>query len=222
MATLAKAQLIEPVPPWGAAFDRMYLELCQNRVPILTALGFYAEHDLSPPESSDVIPMKDEEGELRQIASALTVAAAASATTPTGVLVATLQNISKQPSLFLAGRATATRRMGNRGRLSARRRAARNTLARRMGRPGCHLTRFATAWRRCRSIPPPAPVTTTQPLTIRAWARRISACAKSKLNVSRFSTIFTVCRHRRTSINSIPLLDGSWRSNATRSAPIQS
>jgi hypothetical protein len=80
----------------------MYLDLCQNRIPILTALGFYAERDLSPPENSDAIPTKDEEEELRQIASALTVAAAASATMPTAELVATLLKVSKQPSLFFA------------------------------------------------------------------------------------------------------------------------
>jgi hypothetical protein len=103
MPTLAKAQLIEPLSPWGAAFDQMYLQLCRDRVPILAALGFYAEHDLSPPEViSDAIPTKDEEEELRQIASALTVAAAASADMPTGVLVATLQKVSKDPSLFFA------------------------------------------------------------------------------------------------------------------------
>jgi hypothetical protein len=48
MPTLSKAQLIQPESPWGAAFDRTYLELCQDRVRILTALGFYAEHDQLP------------------------------------------------------------------------------------------------------------------------------------------------------------------------------
>lgn len=102
MPTLAKAQLIEAESAWGAPFDQMYLELCRNRVPILTALGFYAERDLRPPESSDAIPTKDEEEELRQIASVLTVAAAASEAMPPGVLVATLKKVSKQPSLFFA------------------------------------------------------------------------------------------------------------------------
>jgi hypothetical protein len=103
MPTLSKAQLIQPQSPWGAAFDRMYLDLCQDRVRILTALGFYAEHDLPPPqEDSDAIPTQDEETELRQIASALTVAAAASEAMPTGVLVATLLKVSKKPSLFFA------------------------------------------------------------------------------------------------------------------------
>jgi hypothetical protein len=102
MPTLSKAQLIEPQSPWGAAFDRMYLELCQNRIPILTALGFYAERDLSPPGNSDETLTKDEEEELRQIASALTVAAAASEAMAPGVLVASLLKVSKKPGLFAA------------------------------------------------------------------------------------------------------------------------
>jgi hypothetical protein len=103
MPTLSKAQLIETESPWGAAFDRMYLELCRDRVPILTAIGFYAEHDLPPPEEkSDAIPTQDEEEELRQIASALTFAGAASEVMPTGVLVATLLKVSKDPNLFFA------------------------------------------------------------------------------------------------------------------------
>src|SRR5258705_9023559 len=103
MPTLAKAQLTEPESPWGAAFDQMYLELCRDRVPILAALGFYAEHDLPHPEgNSDAIPTKDEEEELRQIASALTVAAAASAEMPVGVLIASLKKVSKNSGLFFA------------------------------------------------------------------------------------------------------------------------
>jgi len=73
-----------------------------ERAPILTALGFYTERDLSPPNNSEAIPTTDEAEELRQIASALTVAAAASATMPTAVLVATLEKVSKKPSLFFA------------------------------------------------------------------------------------------------------------------------
>ena len=101
MPTLSKAQLIEPEFPRGAGFDRMYLELCRDRVSVLTALGFYAEHDLAPPEENPgAIPTQDEEAELRQIASALTVAAAASTVMPAGVLVATLLAVSKKPGLF--------------------------------------------------------------------------------------------------------------------------
>ncbi|MEH2560849.1 hypothetical protein [Bradyrhizobium sp. AZCC 2289] len=77
----------------------MYLGLCQDRLSILTALGFSTEHDLPPPEeNSDAIPTADEETELRQIASALTVAA--SAAMPAGVLAATLLTVSKNPGLF--------------------------------------------------------------------------------------------------------------------------
>jgi hypothetical protein len=101
MPTLSKAQLIEAQSPWGAAFDRMYLELCRDRVRILSALGFFAERDLPVPENSDAVPTPDEEEELRQIASALTVAAAASAVMSTSVLVATLLKVSKDPKLFV-------------------------------------------------------------------------------------------------------------------------
>jgi hypothetical protein len=101
MPTLSKAQLIETQSPWGAAFDRMYLELCRDRVRILSALGFFAERNLpTPEENSDAIPTPDEEEELRQIASALTVAAAASEVMSTSVLVATLLRVSKDPRLF--------------------------------------------------------------------------------------------------------------------------
>src|ERR1700730_16520759 len=103
MPTLSKAQLIETESPWGAALQRIFLELCRDRVPILTALGFYAEHDLPPPEeNSDAVPTQDEEEELCQIASALTFAGAASEVMPTGVLVATLLKVSKDPNLFFA------------------------------------------------------------------------------------------------------------------------
>jgi hypothetical protein len=102
MPTLSKAQLIETQSPWGAAFDRMYLELCRDRVRILSALGFFAERNLpTPEENSDAIPTPDEEAELRQIASALTVAAAASEVMSTSVLVATLLRVSKEPRLFV-------------------------------------------------------------------------------------------------------------------------
>jgi hypothetical protein len=100
MPTLAKAQLTESEFPWGATYDRIYLQLCQDRISILTALGFYAEHDLPPPENSGAVPTSDEAEELRQIASALAVAAAASAVMPAGVLVASLQKVSNDPSLF--------------------------------------------------------------------------------------------------------------------------
>ena len=104
MPTFAKPQLTESPFRWGATFDEMYQGLYRNRVAILTALGFYAEHDLLPPDvklNSSGIPTKYEEEELRQIASALTEAAAASDTMSTAVLVATLLKVSKNASLFL-------------------------------------------------------------------------------------------------------------------------
>jgi hypothetical protein len=64
-------------------------------------LGLYAKHDLLPPDvNSSGIPTKYEEEELRQIASALTEAAAASDTMSTAVLVATLLKVSKNANLF--------------------------------------------------------------------------------------------------------------------------
>ncbi|QDW36945.1 hypothetical protein FFI89_007215 [Bradyrhizobium sp. KBS0727] len=99
MPTLAKAHLVQSDSPWRAAYDRMYLELRHHRADILTALGFYAERDLLPPENPDTTPTEQEE-ELRQIASALTVAAAASEAMPTSVLVSTLAKVSKDPSLL--------------------------------------------------------------------------------------------------------------------------
>ena len=60
MPTIPKAQLTEPPEsPWGTTYDQIYAELCRDRVPILTALGFYAEHDLQPPEeNSTAVPRK--------------------------------------------------------------------------------------------------------------------------------------------------------------------
>ena len=73
----------------------------RNWVAILTALGFYAKLDLLPPDvNPSGIPTKYEEEELRQIASALTEAAAASDTMSTAVLVATLLKVSKNANLF--------------------------------------------------------------------------------------------------------------------------
>ena len=102
MPTLPKPQLTERESPWEAPYDQMYAELCRDRAPILMALGFYAEHDLPPPDkNSTAPPTKDEGEELRQIGSALTVAAAASAEMSIGVLIETLKRVSKNPGLFL-------------------------------------------------------------------------------------------------------------------------
>src|SRR3954454_14464103 len=99
MPTLAKPLLIEPESPWGVDF---YKELCRNRVAILSAVGFYAEHGLS---AADVDPEADptelEAEELREIAGALSVAAAASAVMPDRVLIASLHRVAKNPGLLL-------------------------------------------------------------------------------------------------------------------------
>ena len=104
MPTLYKPQLTERESPWGATYDQMHSELCRDRAPILTALGFYAEHDLVPPEENSAsVATKDEEDELRQIASALTLAAVVSEMMPAGVMVATLEKVQSNPSLLLTG-----------------------------------------------------------------------------------------------------------------------
>jgi hypothetical protein len=102
MPTLAKALLIEPESAWGAPSDKMYQELCRDRVSILTALGFYAKRDLpTPEENSDGVPTTDEETELLPIAGALVAAAEASTVMPTAVLVATLKKVRANPSLLM-------------------------------------------------------------------------------------------------------------------------
>jgi hypothetical protein len=104
MPTLAKAQLTEVESPWLEIWHRMYDYLCLNRGPILTMLGFYAEHNLPTPEVGSTSNVtNDEEAALGQIATALTLAAVASEDMPSGVLIATLKRVSKTPSLFLSG-----------------------------------------------------------------------------------------------------------------------
>src|SRR4030088_2706906 len=101
MPTLSKPQMTERDSPWIKTYDEIYLELCQNRGPILGYLGFYDEHSLDYPGADQAIT-KDEETELRDIASALTIAAAASGAMPTAVLIASLLPVSESPSLFLS------------------------------------------------------------------------------------------------------------------------
>jgi hypothetical protein len=104
MPTLAKAQLTEAESPWREIWDEMYRYLCRNRGPILTILGFYAEHDFPAPEVGSVdTPTQEEEAVLQQIATALTNAAVAAEAMTNSVLVATLKAISKNPSLFFSG-----------------------------------------------------------------------------------------------------------------------
>lgn len=101
MPTLSKAQLTEPESPWLEIWDGMYRYLCLNRGAILTLLGFYAEHDLEAESVGN--PTRDEEAELRPIATALTFAAIAAEVMPSGRLIATLKKVSKSPSLFFSG-----------------------------------------------------------------------------------------------------------------------
>jgi hypothetical protein len=104
MPTLAKAQLTEAESPWLEIWDEMYRYLCRNRGPILTILGFYAEHDFPAPEVGSVdSPTQEEEAELQRIATALTNAAVASEAMTSRVLVATLKKVSKNPALFFSG-----------------------------------------------------------------------------------------------------------------------
>jgi hypothetical protein len=104
MPTVSKAQLVEFETPWLSSWDQMYRELGLKRGPILTALRFYAERGIPASEADPLGNLTEsEETELRPIASALTIAAAASEVMPTGVLVATLRKVSKSPSLFSSG-----------------------------------------------------------------------------------------------------------------------
>ena len=103
MPTLAKPQLTETPSAWGAASDEMLFELCQTRLPILTALRFYERRDLLPPDiNSYPVLTKYEAEELLQIAGALTAAAEASGVMKPAVLVATLQKVIKKPTLFFS------------------------------------------------------------------------------------------------------------------------
>src|SRR4051794_1458734 len=103
MPTLAKPQLIAPESPWALDF---YKELCANRVAILSAVRFYAEHGLSADPATD--PTEWEAEQLREIAGALSVAAAASAVMPDRVLVASLQRVANNPELLLTRELPAT------------------------------------------------------------------------------------------------------------------
>jgi len=104
MPTLSKARLTECESPWLETWDKMHQYLCPNKVPILTALGFYAEHDLPNPEADSAGSLTvDEKAELGAIATALTIAAVASDAMPTAVLIATLHKVSSCPLLFFSG-----------------------------------------------------------------------------------------------------------------------
>jgi hypothetical protein len=99
MATLYKAQLIEADSPWLEAWDEIYAYLRPTSGPILNSLRFHAERDLLiPDEAADLT--KDEDEEIRRIATQLTHAAACSQVPTDGVLIATLKKIEKTPTLY--------------------------------------------------------------------------------------------------------------------------
>ena len=104
MPTLAKPQLIETPSPWRTESDRFLQELCRKGVPILARLNYYAERDLPVPEADQLeVLVQDEEIELKRIAGALSFAAAASEDLPDGIVIATLRQVSRNPSLLRLG-----------------------------------------------------------------------------------------------------------------------
>jgi hypothetical protein len=104
MPTLSKPELIERQSPWDEASEQFYQELCLNRVPILVSLGYYEERNLPVPElGHEEMLSRDEETEIKSITGALTQAADASEILPRAVLIATLNQVSKEPCLFRHG-----------------------------------------------------------------------------------------------------------------------
>ena len=105
MPTLSKPQLIERESPWRRESDRIQRELCRKGVPILAMLNYYAERDLPVPEADHLEALvQDEETEIGRIAGALTFAAAASEELADAVVIATLKEVSRNPSLLRLGR----------------------------------------------------------------------------------------------------------------------
>ena len=101
MPTLGKPQLVETESAWGAPSKRIFDELCQERIAILSALGFYEERGLPIPDAdSDVT--REEHEELNPIAGALICAAEAARTMPDAVLIASLDKVQAEPTSFSA------------------------------------------------------------------------------------------------------------------------
>jgi hypothetical protein len=104
MPTLYKAKLTEFETPWQKSWERMYRQLRLKRAPILTLMGFYAEHDLPIPRTDPGSNLtKDEDTELERIATSLTLAIVASEAMPVGVRIATLKKVARNPSSFFSG-----------------------------------------------------------------------------------------------------------------------
>jgi hypothetical protein len=104
MPTLSKPQLFERESPWRRESDRFLQELCRKGVPILARLNYYAERDLPVPEADQLeVLVQDEEIELKRIAGALTFAAEASEELADAIVIATLKEVSRNPSLLRLG-----------------------------------------------------------------------------------------------------------------------
>lgn len=100
MPTLGKPQLVETESAWGAPSKKIFEELCQGRIAILSALGFYEERGLPIPDADFVT--REEYNELNLIAGALICAAEAARTMPDAVLVASLHKVQAEPTSFSA------------------------------------------------------------------------------------------------------------------------
>jgi hypothetical protein len=102
MPTIHKAQLTELETPMPEIWDRMFKGLIPNARVILDRLDYYAERDLQiPSPESDLT--EEEEEELEPIARALMEAAIQSVLMTDGILITTLDKVTKNPSLFSDG-----------------------------------------------------------------------------------------------------------------------
>src|SRR3954463_15079835 len=94
MPTLPKPALAETEVPWLDIWERMNQGLLPHARKILCMLGYYVKRDMSVP-ATDAALSEDEQGEITEIVSALTIAAVEGQRIPDGVLVATLKKVAK-------------------------------------------------------------------------------------------------------------------------------
>jgi hypothetical protein len=99
MPTHFKPQFVDAAMPWLEVWDLMREGLLPVARPILAELQVYSRKDLEP-SPADAPLTAEEEAELVPIISTLTVAAVLSEAMRPGVLVATLTQVAKKPSLF--------------------------------------------------------------------------------------------------------------------------
>jgi hypothetical protein len=102
MPTLYEPEVTEPETPMRDILDRMSKGLVKNARPILDALGYYAERDLQIPSQESELT-EGEKQELDPIVTALIEAAVISVRMKDGVVIATLNKIAKNPSVFFDG-----------------------------------------------------------------------------------------------------------------------